>query len=309
VIRGAMLGAALAAALLQPTQDQIARFRSTSDAVRVDVLVSDRNRPVSGLQANDFELRDSGVIQSIEAVSIEDVPVTLMLALDTSSSVAGPMLEQLKEAAQAALASLRPDDHVALLTFSDRVVRAQTITRDRRLLSAAIDRMTAAGATSLRDAVYTATALRERAPGRVVLLLFTDGVDTMSWLTPNDVLDAAVRSDMVMYAISTSETLYHPNTRTAAQYAEAAARLFRVEPESFPHGFIVELTDRTGGSVLFVQKTTELAAAFSRIVAEFKSRYLLTYSPRGVPSAGWHPLEVSLKNRRGQVTARRGYWR
>jgi hypothetical protein len=42
---------------------------------------------------------------------------------------------------------------------------------------------------------------------------------------------------------------------------------------------------------------------------DIKSRYLLTYSPRGVSSAGWHPIEVKLKNRRGQVTARRGYWR
>ena len=308
MIRGAMSVAAVATVLLQAQQEQIARFRSTADAVRVDVLVSDRGRPIAGLQAHDFDLRDSGVIQSIEAVSIEDVPVTLMLALDTSSSISG-QLQQLKDAAQTAVASLRPDDHVALLTFSDRVVRAQSFTRDRRLLDAAIDRMTAAGATSLRDVVYTATALRERAPGRVVLLLFTDGVDTVSWLTPDDVLDAAVRSDMVMYAISTSDTLYHPDAGTAKRYAKAAGELFRAEPEPFPHGFIVELTDRTGGSVLFVQKATGLPDAFSRIVAEFKSRYLLTYSPRGVPSVGWHPIEVRLKNRRGQVTARRGYWR
>ena len=308
MIRGAISLAAMATVLFQAQQEQIARFRSTGDAVRVDVLVSDRGRPVAGLQAHDFELRDSGVIQAIEAVAIEDVPVTLMLALDTSSSVSG-QLQQLKDAAQAAVASLRSDDHVALLTFSDRVVRAQTFTRDRRLLGAAIDRMTAAGGTSLRDVVYTATALRERAPGRVVLLVFTDGVDTVSWLTPDDVLDAAVRSDMVMYAISTSDALYHPNAGTAERYAEDAAKLFRAEPELFPHGFIVELTDRTGGSVLFVQKAIELPDAFSRIVAEFKSRYLLTYSPRGVPSVGWHPIEVRLKNRRGQATARRGYWR
>lgn len=309
MIRAVISVAALAVALLQSQQEQIARFRSTSDAVRVDVLVTDRDRPVAGLEANDFELRDSGVVQSIEAVSVEDVPVTLLLALDTSSSVAGHTLKQLQDAAQAALASLGGDDHAALLTFSDRVVRAETFTRDRRLLGAAIDRMQAAGATSLRDAVYTATTLRERAPGRVVLLLFTDGVDTVSWLSPDDVLDAAARSDMVMYAVSTSDALYHPNAGTATQYAETAARLFREEPELYPHGFIVELTARTGGSVLFVQKATELASAFSRIVAEFKSRYLLTFSPRGVPAAGWHPIDVRLKNRRGQVTARRGYWR
>jgi VWFA-related protein len=161
----------------------------------------------------------------------------------------------------------------------------------------------------LRDAVFAATALRERAPGRVVLLLFTDGIDTISWLPPTPVLEAAVRSDMVIYVVSTSDALYDPNPSRAAQLASSAARLFVQEPEPFPNGFVVDLTDRTGGSVMFVQQNAQLARAFAGLVAEFKSRYLLTYSPRGVPPGGWHPIEVKLKNRRGNVTARRGYWR
>lgn len=301
---------AVASALLLPgNQQEIARFRSTADAVRVDVLVTNKGRPLAGLQASDFELRDTGVTQAIEAVSIEDVPVTLFLALDTSSSVEGLMLQQLKAAAKAALAALRPDDHAALITFSDRVSRPAAPTLDRASLSAAIEGMRSDGPTALRDAVFAATALRERAPGRVVLLLFTDGIDTISWLPPTPVLEAAVRSDMVIYVVSTSHELYDPNPSRAARLASSAARLFLQEPEPFPHGFVVELTDRTGGSVMFVQQNAQIATAFAGIVAEFKSRYLLTYSPRGVPPGGWHPIEVKLKNRRGDVTARRGYWR
>ena len=70
-----------------------------------------------------------------------------------------------------------------------------------------------------------------------------------------------------------------------------------------------EITNRTGGEAFYVRDGSEIAPAFARIIADFKSRYLLTYSPRNVPASGWHPIEVKLKNRRGTVQARRGYWR
>ena len=76
-------------------------FRVGVDAVRVDVLVTDGNRPVGGLTADDFELRDSGVRQRIEAVDLGGVPLSVMLALDTSVSVWGQPLQNLKEAASA----------------------------------------------------------------------------------------------------------------------------------------------------------------------------------------------------------------
>ena len=251
-----------------------------------------------GLTAADFELRDSKVLQQIEAVSIEDVPVTLFLALDTSSSVKGQMLDQLKLAARAAVGALRDDDSAALLTFSQRIDRPANVTRDRGVVTAAIDRMKAEGATALRDAIFAATALREQAPGRVVLLVFTDGLDTVSWLDTASVIDAALRSDMVIYGVTTQP----PSD-------ESQRSLYRDEPELFPGPFLADVTERTGGELLQVKRGTDLATTFAQIVADFKSRYLLTYSPKNVAAAGWHPIEVKLKNRRGEITARRGYWR
>ena len=290
---------ALAAVLasVQP-QEQSPRFRSSADAVRVDVQVRQGNKPVAGLTAADFELRDSNVVQQIQAVSIEDVPVTLMLALDTSRSVEGTMLERLKAAALAAVAALRPDDQAALLTFSQRIQRPAAVTRDRSVLQAAIGRMKADGSTSMRDAIFAATALREHAPGRVVLLVFTDGMDTTSWLEPRAVVSAALRSDMVIYAVSTGPTA----TRDQKSWYEE-------EPELFPTAFLEDLTDRTGGELMSVKESDDLAPTFAKIVSDFKSRYLLTYAPAKVAPGGWHPIAVKLKNRRGDVTARRGYWR
>jgi VWFA-related protein len=292
--------ALLAALTCLEAQDQPpVRFRSTADAVRVDVQVRQGGRPVVGLTAADFELRDSKVVQQIEAVAIEDVPVTLFLALDVSSSVKGRMLEELKAAARAAVGALRDDDSAALLTFSQRIDRPAKVTRERQTITAAIERMTALGATALRDTIFAATVLREQAPGRVILLVFTDGMDTVSWLDTPTVIEAALRSDMVIYTVTTQPPP-----------PESDESLYKDEPELFPGPFLGDLADRTGGERLQVKGgAAELTKTFAKIVSDFKSRYLLTYSPRNVPAGGWHPLEVKLKNRRGDVTARRGYWR
>src|SRR3954470_12302697 len=95
-------------------------FRSAADAVRVDALVLDGRKPVGGLGAADFELRDSGVRQQIDDIQLLEVPFSMTLALDTSSSMQ-PGMRRLQEAARAAVEALRPDDRAALLTFSEVV--------------------------------------------------------------------------------------------------------------------------------------------------------------------------------------------
>jgi Ca-activated chloride channel family protein len=279
-------------------QEQLARFRSGADGVRVDVQVRLQGKPIAGLTAADFVLRDSNVQQQIQAMAIEDVPVTLLLALDTSSSVEGRMLEQLKGAAHAAIGALRDEDQAGLLTFSQRIQRPATLTRDREAIRSAINRMEAQGSTALRDAIFAATVLREQAPGRVILLVFSDGLDTMSWLDPRSVVNAALRSDIVVYGVSTNP-----------RQMRVEKSWYEDEPELFPGPFLGDLTGRTGGELLQVSGGAELAGTFAKIVSDFKSRYLLTYAPTNVPDGGWHPIEVHLKNRRGDVTARRGYWR
>ncbi len=69
------------------------------------------------------------------------------------------------------------------------------------------------------------------------------------------------------------------------------------------------LADETGGRVFSAERSERLRETFEQVVAEFRSRYLITYVPRGVESGGWHPIEVKLRKRAGKVTARRGYLR
>jgi Ca-activated chloride channel homolog len=293
-------------------QNPSTKFRSGVDAVRVDVQARQGNRAIAGLTADDFELRDSGVVQSVQVVATDDLPLTLLLALDTSGSVKGEMLEHLKAAARSALGALTKDDRATLLTFSQRVSREAAPTADRAAISEAIDRMKAEGSTGMIDAVLAAIALRHGTEGRVVLLVFTDGMDTTSWLDSEQVLDAALRSDLVVYAVSISSLFVAKSgaeTASVIQRRATLKRWYQSDPDLFPQAFLEEITDRTGGESFYVQDGAELAPAFARIVADFKSRYLLTYSPKDVPPGGWHPIEVKLKNRRGTVQARRGYWR
>ena len=102
----------------------IQRFRTATEAVRVDVLVLDGSRPVSGLTAGDFVLTDSGVTQQVDVLSMDDLPVSVMLALDTSTSVTGTTLDRLKDGATAALDAVGPDGRVAVITFASAVTLA-----------------------------------------------------------------------------------------------------------------------------------------------------------------------------------------
>jgi VWFA-related protein len=291
---------------------QQATFRSGADAVRVDVQVKQGNRPVGGLRAEHFELRDSGVRQKIEAIAIEDVPVSLLLALDVSDSVRGPALEHLKNAARAAVAPLGPKDQALLLTFSERLTLRADWTSDRVRLEAAIGAIEPAGGTSLEDAIATAINLRQRASGRTLLLVFTDGVDTTSWLEPAMIADGVKQSDLVVYAVSSAGPRNPNNARESEKFLSerlSRKRHFQSEPMLFPEALLDTIADDSGGEMLYAAGHTDLARVFASVVSDFKSRYLLTYSPQGVPATGWHPIEVKLRGARGTVTARRGYSR
>ena len=291
---------------------QQVRYRSTAEAVLVDVQVTSGGKPVVGLTATDFELKDMGVMQQVEVVSFADVPISLLLVLDVSSSVAGDRLVQLKDAARAAIAALRPGDQAALLAIRDRVMLETGWTSNRATLNRHIDSMDAHGWTALYDAIFSAISFREEAAGRVLILVFSDGADTASWLDPRQVIEAAHQSDVAITAVSAMNRARPTSGLEARGFVGLAANLrrwFDRDPALFPYAFLEVITRETGGTLLHVERGEEIAAAFQKIVAGFKTRYLLTYIPRAVDTRGWHPIEVRLVGRKGEVTARRGYWR
>src|SRR5690606_13974643 len=142
------------------------------------------------------------VLQQIDAVTMRDVPVTLMLVLDVSESVKGEPLEQLRAAIGSAGDALSPDDRLSLLTFSNHLEMTASPASDPGLVRSVAEAVEAGGATALYDATLAALVSRQGIDGRAVLLLFSDGADTASWLDPRAVRAVAQRSDVVIYGVT-----------------------------------------------------------------------------------------------------------
>lgn len=300
---GLGLAAIAAAAFATGAAEQTPRFTAGAEVVLVDVLVTRGARPVPDLTAADFTILDSGVEQNAALVGIDRLPVSLLLALDTSASVRGAALDHLKAAARAALGSLRAADEAALVTFAHQVALGAPWTTDRARLTQAIDAAAAQGSTALSDAAFAALGLRPNGRSRTLVLLFTDGDDTSSWLTPADVVQAARRSDSVVYAV----TLPGPAGAIAASDDLDASLLG--DPRLYRAALVPLLARETGGEILRATDAKDLAAVFVDAVSRFNTRYVLSYTPTGVPASGWHPIEVKVSASGVDIRARRGYAR
>jgi VWFA-related protein len=268
----------------RPVPAQKPVFSARVDAVRVDMLVTAGGRPVTGLRSQDFELWDNGVKQRIDLLTVERLPLHVTLAFDTSGSVAGDRLAHLRSAAESVIQALRPDDSLRLLTFGSAVDLRLDGTDRGGMALALIDRVASSGDTALVDASYAAMVLSESdaETGRPLTIIFSDGADTASFLSADDVIAAARGLDSVVYAAGAGES--------------GRSVFFR------------DLCEQTGGRVLAIESTQQLAAAMLDVLDEFRQRYVLTYSPAGVPGGGWHRLEVRVNRLGANVRARQGYF-
>jgi VWFA-related protein len=257
-------------------------FRSRAEAVRVDVLVTQKGHPVRGLRAADFELRDEGVLQKIALVDVDKIPLNVVLVLDSSESLAGQPMDYLRSAASSLLGALNAPDRAALVSFNAAVTIRGEPSTDRAPLLAALQRLEAMGTTSLIDGVGAGIAFSDPRSGRTLAVVFSDGEDTSSWLDPETVLQTSERADAVVYSVVT----------------ESAGR----------DEFLTRLSSATGGRVLWIPSLDRLSDAFASVLDEFRTRYVLAYSPTAVPAGGWHKIEVRVKGRNMSVDARRGYF-
>jgi VWFA-related protein len=279
----------VATALAQKPQ---VAFNVNVDLVSVDVLVTTRGEPMAGLTAADFQITDNTVPQKIENVFAGDatgrgaalraIPLDVVLVFDVSESLAGGKLAQLVEAGKAVLATLRPDDRAALITFSQRTVIRQPLSSDLAAVTRAVERLEAAGRTSLFDALYTGLSMRRTGGTRAMVLVFSDGRDNSSILSSKQVAQVARESDVVVYAVGLDDGIKDD---------------------------LKEISEETGGTVTVARSVKDLKPLFARMVREMQGRYVLTYYPTGVVQGGWHALEVRVPGKRVEVVARRGYWR
>lgn len=229
-----------------------------------------------GLGAEDFEVLDAGQKVHVDLVPTDAVPLSAVLVLDTSLSVSGPKLDQLRKACDAFVRGLGPKDEAVLLTFSNAVRLRVGPGEDREALEKALSETRAGGRTALFDALFTGLLMAPTLPGRPAVIVFSDGVDTVSWTGGTDALGVARASSTLVYAVGIASAL------------------------------LQDVVDATGGQTLSGARVG-IESAFLRVLGDLRDRYLLRFDSDGTP--GYRSLEVKLKRTRAELRYRPGYVR
>lgn len=259
-------------------------FRSGVELVQLDVSVTRGGAPVRGLTASDFTVLDHGVRRDIQSATTDRLPLDVQLVVDVSESVAGERLTHLVAAGRGLLNALKPGDRVALLAFSDIVSSRVAMTDDFAAVSRSLSTMVPSGQTALRDAVQVALALPRPGDRRTLIIVFTDGVDNSSWLSEEEVLDSARRSGVVVDVVRVGSR------------------------ELSWSRFVERLPEVSGGKGFSAASARDLESLFTKALEEMRARYLLVFSPPRPNRPGWHELKIELKDLKGEVTARPGYF-
>jgi Ca-activated chloride channel family protein len=285
-----VLTAAATAASAQPSgppQPQttptapVTTFKSGTELVALNVTVLDQQQNhVAGLAEADFAVFEDGVRQDVSFFASTDIPLDLILLLDSSAS----MIDKMPAAQEAALGfvhTLRRGDRGAVVEFNDGTRVLQPLTSNMTELEAAIQRPQPSGATSLHNAIYVAlkefgrSAKQAGDVRRQAIAVFSDGEDTASLISFEDVLEQARRSGVSIYTISLQ-------SRSAlSQRTLGRHRYFSQSEYSMK-----TLAQDTGGQAFFPARIQELSGVYGRIAAELGSQYSLAYAPKNIRKDG-----------------------
>lgn len=308
VSRRVLLGVTVAVGLVDGIFDRRAllaqperpAFRVGVDLISLSVTVTDPGRRyVANLDRNDFVVIENGVPQELAFFARTGVPVALALLIDTSASMEQSM-STAQDAAIGFARQLGPGDVATVIDFDTRVQTAQGFTNDVGALETAIRATSAGGSTALYNAVYI--ALRElnklmpendrAGPRRRAIVVLSDGDDTSSLVSFDEVLDLASRSDTVIYTIG------------------LGARQSTV-PRTNEEGHFVlrRLAQQTGGQSFFPQHIKDLAEVYHDIRDELSSQYSLAYeSSSGLRDGQWRRIAVRVNRPSATVRTRQGYY-
>lgn len=292
-------------------------FSAAVESVYVDVSAYDKKSPLAGLTSSNFELRDNGVLQKVELVALESLPLTTLLVFDTSASVAGAKLAQLKLAGHVLLQRVRAGDETALVTFGSEIRFDVRPTTQVAAVGKALDALRAEGSTAVYDALYAATLLAPER-GRSLIVLFTDGEDNLSMLDLADVAKVLERSNVIVHAVGLRQTGWSRRSEGFGRVGRDTLALgflwghgpdkVEEKTDSGSVNTLRRLAEATGGRFWAASDPHAFAGAFTAIAETMKTRYVLRYEPEGVGREGRHTLSVRLRGRRGTVHHRKAYF-
>ncbi len=286
-----VVGTAAHLAAQDPLQQPSPAFKSSTSLVALNVSVTDTNKQyASGLGRDDFEVYEDGVKQDVEFFAATEVPLDLILLIDGSSSM-NDKVSFVHRAANGFIATMRREDRAAIVSFADGVRVLQPLTADRAKVAQAIDQTGAKGATALHNAIYV--ALKEfgrpaTAAGEVrrqAIAVLSDGEDTSSVLTFDDVLDMAKRSGVSIYTIGLRETQGGRETAGRRYFSQADFAMKQLAVE-------------TGATPFFPARAEELKDVYAAIATELASQYSIGYIPQNVRTDGkYRRVVVRVANR------------
>jgi Ca-activated chloride channel family protein len=296
---------ALATSIPAPlaAQQPESKIRVDVNLVLVEATVKDKaGRAMGDLQKDDFLIDEDGAAQQIAHFSRDQLPLAVVLVVDLSNSIE-PFIKPLRYATLTALKALKPEDEVALFTFSTNVQQRVRLTRDKRAVSDEIEFFHTGGATNINGAIYdAANYLREQAPAaRRVIVLVSDNVPTTQVGVSHDgVAKAALEADGAVYSLKVPG-----QNPWQARMASKAHGMVNVD----------KLTAETGGEVFDVEKQGSLFLAFQALIERLKTRYTIGFYPaRNAPDGNFHRLNLRLqpkfggKGRDYAVLSKTGYY-
>jgi Ca-activated chloride channel family protein len=299
ILAGLLALAAAAPGQVPPTPRQ-PTFEVGIEVIHLNVSVTDgHNHYVTDLGERDFAVYEDGVRQELSLFSHENLPISLVLMIDTSASM-DEKLPMARAAAIRFVKTLRPQDFAQVVQFNDRHTLLQDFTSDQAALERAIQGTHAEGPTALHNALYVAlkdlsrqkqaAELRRRA-----IVLLSDGEDTASLVNDEQVLELARTTEINIYAISLRPNRVPDRSRLA--FSQAAHLL-------------TALTQETGGQVHFPNSLSELDTVYDRIAEELRTQYNLGYVSSNKRKDGkWRRIVVRIPTREEiQIRHKIGYY-
>lgn len=284
----------------QPTQRrQAPAFTSGIDVVSLNVTVTDSgSRYVTDLESENFTIFEDGIKQDVAFFNKSNLPIALAVLLDTSAS----MEEKLATAQEAAIGfarRLRSQDSAEVIDFDSRVEVIQPFTNDIAELERAIRQTNAGGSTSLYNAIYISLKelKKNKAHGadeirRQAIVLLSDGEDTSSLVTFEEVLDLAKRSETAIYAIGLRGR--DPAHVRGFKEAEFVLR---------------QLAQETGGRAFMPNSLSELVGVYGQIAEELSSQYSLGYTSKNPRRDGaWRRVVVHVDRPNARARTKQGYY-
>ena len=276
-------------------QAPVATFKAGIDLVSVSAVVRDhKGRFVQNLSARDFEILDGGELRTISDFRVDRAGVSVGLLFDVSGSMEGT-LPIAREAGAHLLSWLEPQDEAAVFTFDTRLNQLVPFTTGLKALPEEMATMTPFGATSLHDAIArTAERVGKREGRRRAVVVFTDGRDTSSRLTPTQVSSIASSIDVPVYVFAVVPSIDNPSTEYSTNGGTSSLA-----------GPLNDLAASTGGHAFVASTPAARSAAARQIVDELRHQYLMAFESSG--KSGWHPLVVRARKKDLTVRARSGY--